>query len=846
MKNAFIIALTLLLLVAPASAYTVTINSADFVTGNTINPSSADVNGVLQLADPFATFVNVPENSIVNVTNAATGYLTDEDQLYFDAALRDCTTEDPCTASSNTMSTSCDLTTTNGVNMYQCTVTDSQGTQAFFFFNPDNDRVGYINFLSPVGLGTAPVISANVSPSEGFAPLVVTFTNTVFDDEQVDSVIWTLSDGTVRAVNPTDSFSHTFLQDGLYTARIQATDNDNITSEQLFEIVVDNNFNPPTPEQPFNDGVLFNLSVSTADWNGGLTLNPSMVALNNGAAQTAAPFADFFNVRSNTVHDISNAATGYIADVDNYYFDFQLPTCAGDECTLSSRNIFGQTFVTECELEGAIYQCSVQNSGFTTFFQYNPVNDRIGIVNFLVSDLVNSTGTPPTLFANVNPSSGDAPLNVTFSASVTDDNSVDRVEWFFGDGTSQRVGNFSNINHIYGAGGTYTARLAAWDNEGLLSTQDFTIVVDGTPNPRLFPHDPTVLYNVTVSTADWNGGTTLPSSTVTLSVVGGNTITQAANPFAHFFGIHSDTVYDVTNAAAGYGTDVDQYYFDHNLSSCTGPSCTLQSRNIHGAIFSTYCELNNQTTLYECEVSNNGLHTFYQYNPANNRIGLTNFLVNDSTPDNAPTIFIGASETTGEAPFEVTLQNSVSDPDGINRTLWFFGDGSSQYVNAVDEIQHTFEQPGIYNVQLVTWDNLGFASSKNLTITATRFGKLPEGERQSIFIRSVRIDNAEDLLPGDDVLVHLTFENDGDKKIKSVKATASIPELGIRASQGTSLTLYENEDRRESLLLYLPKDTPPGTYWVRIQIKGGSTDRVMHREIVVKEPIVAPRVGVYM
>ena len=79
------------------------------------------------------------------------------------------------------------------------------------------------------------------------------------------------------------------------------------------------------------------------------------------------------------------------------------------------------------------------------------------------------------------PSSGDAPLNVSFDASGSydSDGSITSYAWDFGDGGSS-LG--VTAAHTYNSAGTYIARLTVSDNHGATGTITHSVIVQ-TPTP---------------------------------------------------------------------------------------------------------------------------------------------------------------------------------------------------------------------------------------------------------------------------------------------------------------------------------------------------------------------------
>jgi PKD repeat protein len=83
---------------------------------------------------------------------------------------------------------------------------------------------------------------------------------------------------------------------------------------------------------------------------------------------------------------------------------------------------------------------------------------------------------PPTAVVSATPSSGTAPLGVSFSAagSSDPDGSIAAYGWSFGDGSSA---SGISATHTYVNAGTYTATLTVTDNRGATGVKNVTITV---------------------------------------------------------------------------------------------------------------------------------------------------------------------------------------------------------------------------------------------------------------------------------------------------------------------------------------------------------------------------------
>jgi PKD repeat protein len=92
------------------------------------------------------------------------------------------------------------------------------------------------------------------------------------------------------------------------------------------------------------------------------------------------------------------------------------------------------------------------------------------------------TGVDPRVEATATPTSGRAPLPVSFSGTAEDDQGgVISYQWDFGDGTSSTAGPKPLAQHIYTEPGTYRAVLTATDLEGNTGTDTVQIDVEALP-----------------------------------------------------------------------------------------------------------------------------------------------------------------------------------------------------------------------------------------------------------------------------------------------------------------------------------------------------------------------------
>ena len=149
---------------------------------------------------------------------------------------------------------------------------------------------------------------------------------------------------------------------------------------------------------------------------------------------------------------------------------------------------------------------TIQNDGAFTYtpatnyngpdsFTYTVSDGHGNTATATVNITVNPTQDPPTASLAANPSSGTAPLTVTFSRSASDpDGDPLSCTLDFGDGSTPATGCTGTVTHTYPSAGTYAARFTVDDGHGHTVVKTATITVD--------PGGSTPAFNIQLVYAD--------------------------------------------------------------------------------------------------------------------------------------------------------------------------------------------------------------------------------------------------------------------------------------------------------------------------------------------------------
>src|SRR5207249_5067117 len=109
------------------------------------------------------------------------------------------------------------------------------------------------------------------------------------------------------------------------------------------------------------------------------------------------------------------------------------------------------------------------------------VTDNTGLTDsHSVTITASSPNTPPTAVVSATPTSGTAPLTVSFNGagSSDPDGSIASYQWNFGDGGTA---SGASVQHTYTTAGTFTATLTVTDNRGAQASKTVVISVQQSP-----------------------------------------------------------------------------------------------------------------------------------------------------------------------------------------------------------------------------------------------------------------------------------------------------------------------------------------------------------------------------
>lgn len=262
-----------------------------------------------------------------------------------------------------------------------------------------------------------------------------------------------------------------------------------------------------------------------------------------------------------------------------------------------------------------------------------------------------------TAVISANPSSGTAPLDVTFNGSNSS-GQIANYHWTFGDGSTS---DGKNVTHHFQSAADYTVTLTVTDNNGNKATADYTISIAGGAADNI---PPVAVIAATTAVGD-------SPLTVTFDGSGSN-----------------DADGDTLTYSWNFG--------DGSSSENTGSSAT-HIYTVAGTFQATLTvsDGKDQTTSAPIPV-----------------------LVAEGSPATGqPTASIAVRGMSGPAPllsrFDGSASTPSSDADSIVQYKWTFGDGSAATGKIVS---HIFTDIGEYSVTLTVTDNNGTSNTTTVKI----------------------------------------------------------------------------------------------------------------------------------
>ncbi len=391
------------------------------------------------------------------------------------------------------------------------------------------------NWIISEDVNLPPQAVAMATPQSGTAPLQVSFSSTgSSDDSGITSYLWNFDDGSSSDLPNPD---HTYQNPGIYNVELTVTDGEGLSDTASLQISVvpanqppmavagasplsgispllvnfssqgstddtgivsylwnfddGNSSGIPNPEHTFQDPGIYNVILTVTD-EGGLSDTATIqisVTASNQAPMAVATATPLFGAVPLAVSFTGSASTDDIG-ITSYYWDF------GD----------GNT----SDMADPVHTYTSPGN----YTSYLTVTDDEGLQS---SDAVNITvssgNQPPVALASADPLSGEAPLEVELTGSLSsDDQGIISFFWDFDDGSTS---DEADPSHLFTVPGTYDVNLTVMDNEGLFDTASLVITVETANQPPLAIASANPLTGIAPLEVSFNGADSMDDTGIT-------------------------------------------------------------------------------------------------------------------------------------------------------------------------------------------------------------------------------------------------------------------------------------------------------------------------------------------
>ncbi len=361
-------------------------------------------------------------------------------------------------------------------------------------------------------------------------------------------------------------------------------------------------------------------------------------------------------------------------------------------------------------------------------------------------------------------------LSVTFDASSSEDSdgSIEAYSWDFGDG---ETGEGESVNHTYSEVGTYGVTLTVTDDGGKSSTVEKSVQVSSADAPPLTNEAPDANFTFSATELDVDFDASASEdpdgSIASYAWDFGDGATGEGESISHIYveaGTYDVmlTVTDDDGVSAQVEKSVEvtqtppenqapQPDFSASFQELAATFNASASSDPDGSVVSYTWDFGDGATGEGESVS----HTYAEADTYDVMLTVTDdggksaqveksFEVNaapteptDPTepPNRAPSVLFSFAPKEGEPPLSVTFDASASeDSDGsIEAYNWDFGDGET---DEGVQVEHTYEEAGIYTVTLTLEDDAGdeATASKEVEVVAP---DAPEVAEASLILTEV-------------------------------------------------------------------------------------------------------------
>jgi PKD repeat protein len=519
-----------------------------------------------------------------------------------------------------------------------------------------------------ITVGPSLAIAPTALPTSGIVPLTVAFAANASGGTPPYTYVWNWDDGSANSTDP--SPTHTYLTADTFTPLLTVHDSVGHTVYWPgVPIEVAEPFGVTTGAVPTSGSAPLTVAFTstptggtppyTYDWYfGDLTghntaQNPSHVYATEGTYTATLTVTDSASRTVSATPITITVGTALGVGASAHPTSGSAPMAVSFSCTP-----FGGTppYTYDWNYGDGTAHATTQNPTHTF------TSGGTFTVNLTVTDSASHSATaapipillgpPLSVSASANPTSGSAPMAVTFTGSVSGGTAPFTYDWNYGDGTAH--GTAQNPSHTYAAG-TFTAVLTVTDSASPTPHTGSSSGVTLTVGPAL---------NVSASATPMSGSAPMPVSFT-------GTVSGGTAPYTYDWNYGDSTTHGTTQ----------------------NPSHTYASAGTFSAV----------------------LTVTDSASPSHHTVSSSTLTLTVGPPLGVTS---GASLTSGSAPMPVAFTGTPSGGTAPYTYDWNYGDGTAH--GTVQNPSHTYTSAGTYPATLTVTDSASHtASATPLSITVT-------------------------------------------------------------------------------------------------------------------------------
>jgi hypothetical protein len=473
------------------------------------------------------------------------------------------------------------------------------------------------------------------------------------------------------------------------------------------------------------------------------------------------------------------------------------------------------------------------------------VSDGLATVRQMYNVNVANVMAAPTADDQSVETEEDTPVSITLTGSDVDGTVTSYVyaQASFGTVTGDAPNVVYTPNSNFHGVDSFT--FIVTDNDGLTAKGTVTITVNDvsdapTANDQTVNTDEDTPVSITLTGSDTDGS--VVSSSVVSNPTSGTYVNGVYTPNINFHGVDSFTftVTDDEGLVSEEATVTINVASVNDAPTANGQtvmtdedtpvSITLTGSDVDGEVVSL-----DYTQPKSGSVSGGNTVVYSPHQDFNGEDSFTFTVTDNSGAQSTATITVFVSpvndafritsepERSGTEDELYSYQVEVEDPDGDVVNFVLLSGPSDMTMSATGLLTWTPHKSETVEVRLQGTDG-EFTAVQRFTIGARE-------AYRNVKFASVRL-LSEEVRAGEQIVVNVRLENNGEKDLRDSQITVMMPELGLHRESG-EFTLREGDHEMKTMVLPIPSGVARGEYLVKVIVNDGHYHDATYRMVTI-------------